>query len=189
MNQQGFVNKLLIVLVVVIVGVMGYFVLDNKLPLAEPTPPVGEKPPITTPILAQPTDVLPQPISNTSPLSVSPTSGSAPLAVIFTSIVGDPTSQPASWRDGVDTDLDFGDNTQFAWMQCPGSDAKHHQIIKSQVDEIEKPGFIGFRCPVQVQHTYYKAGTYTAKLIRAGGFCPEPGCGTTNLGTVIITAK
>lgn len=44
MNQKGFINILLIVLVVVLAGVAGYFTLSNRSIAPTPTPLVGEQP-------------------------------------------------------------------------------------------------------------------------------------------------
>ena len=41
MNQKKFVNIALIVLGVVVVGVAGYFVVKNWIPITEPTEPIG----------------------------------------------------------------------------------------------------------------------------------------------------
>ena len=62
-NQKGFANIALIVLVVVLAGVAGYFVLNNQSVEPTPTPPVNE----------QPTPTPSQPTSNGNPVSNIPT--------------------------------------------------------------------------------------------------------------------
>lgn len=93
--------------------------------------------------------------SSSDVLSATPQKGNAPLAVVFTSKIGDGTTRPSAY-DGQDTMLDFGDGTEAKWISC-GAEA----------NAMQKP------CvnPVKVSHTYANNGTYTATLKKTGGFC------------------
>ena len=56
MSQKGFANIVLVVIIVAIVAVGGYFALNNRSTIPTPTPPVGEQPtpspsPIPTPVV------------------------------------------------------------------------------------------------------------------------------------------
>ena len=46
MNQRGFANIVLIVLVIAVVGVAGYFILSNRSPVSGPTPLLTNETPI-----------------------------------------------------------------------------------------------------------------------------------------------
>lgn len=74
-SQKGFANIVLIVLVVLLAGTTGYFILNNR--STSPTPPVGEQ---LTPTPSQPTnnnDLTPtKPISNDNPSVINGTSTS-----------------------------------------------------------------------------------------------------------------
>ena len=45
MNQRGFANIVLIVLVVAVIGIAGYFILSNRSPVPGPTPPLTNETP------------------------------------------------------------------------------------------------------------------------------------------------
>lgn len=103
-------------------------------------------------------------------LFASPTSGSAPLTVSFTSQIGDGMTRPSAY-DGQDTVIDFGDGSATQWVSClSGSNG------------------MGERCPspAKFSHTYSQNGTYIATLKKTGGFCVGA-CPETVVSQVKIT--
>ncbi len=69
MNQKGFAKIIVIVLVVVLAGVAGYFALNNRSTTPTPTPPIDKQPtsplpPITSPTPSpKPTPIQTPPVS------------------------------------------------------------------------------------------------------------------------------
>jgi len=110
----------------------------------------------------------------THELSARPQSGQAPLSVTFTSSHGDHGLSQPSFADGQDTLIDFDDDSARQWVQCA-----------PEVTNSISNGLC--MTPQQFSHTYQKDGTYTAKLVRAGGFCVAPGCPETVLASMIVT--
>ena len=108
---------------------------------------------------------------NAGSLSVSPARGASPLTVVVTSKIGDEGPTRPSYVDGQDTLIDFGDGSERQWVQC----------------EVAGDSLAG-TCvtPAQYKHTYEKDGTYTVRLVRAGGMCLG-GCPERLLGTAHVT--
>src|SRR3989344_5475658 len=103
--------------------------------------------------------------------TASPTLGSAPLSVVFTSRYGDDGRERPSYADGVDTVINFGDASPEAWVDC----ATGNTLVTARFCVI----------PAIIQHTYSRPGTYTAMLKRSGGYCAGP-CTDTILATLKI---
>jgi len=103
-------------------------------------------------------------------LSASPSSGSAPLTVSFTSQIGDGTTRPSAY-DGQDTVVDFGDGSATHWVSC-----------------LSSFNGMGERCPTpsRFSHVYTQSGTYIATLKKTGGMCIG-GCPETIISQVKIT--
>lgn len=105
-------------------------------------------------------------------ISVSPSSGSAPLTVKVTSQVGDSGTYRPSIVDGQDTLIDFGDGSERQWVNCSGTLDDRYGTMCS--------------VPQTYTHTYAQNGTYTVSLVKAGGMCMG-GCPERLLGTAYVT--
>jgi hypothetical protein len=113
MNQRGFANIVLIVLIVLFAGTVGYFVLNNRSATPTPTPPVG----------GQPTPTPSQPTNNNKPTPTKPTSNNnTPVA----------NETPTSWQ--------FIDANSFTLSLPPGWKFNKLQGIDSYVGEFVGDG-------------------------------------------------
>lgn len=101
-------------------------------------------------------------------LVANPTSGSAPVTVIFTSVYG----YPRGTQDAA-VFLDFGDGKGEP-VYCFQDDDKRNGECRD---------------PAIIHHTYEQPGTFQAKL-KSGGMCPSPPCEkTVAFTTVTITGN
>lgn len=109
---------------------------------------------------------------NAGVLTVSPERGTAPLTVVVTAKIGDEGPTRPSYVDGQDTLIDFGDGSERLWVRCDTAGSNQ----------------FGGTCatPVSYKHTYEKEGTYSVRLIQAGGMCIG-GCPQKLLGTASVT--
>ncbi|TAL48750.1 hypothetical protein EPN83_03045 [Patescibacteria group bacterium] len=150
MNQKGFANIAIIVLAVVLVGVMGYFVLNNRPRTPTPTPTVNEGP-TTTPS---------QPTNNNKPTSAEPTQNNSPPVTNGT---------PINWQ--------FVDANSFTLSLPPSWKFNKLQGIDSYVGEFVGDGVkLGFDYgwysnslaeDNDPKHTvtYETIGSYRAKIV------------------------
>lgn len=108
-------------------------------------------------------------------LSVSPSSGSAPLTVTVMSKIGDQGIRPSAY-DGQDTLIDFGDGSERQWVECATTGTE------------QSGQSMGGTCktPATYAHTYTKDGTYTVSIVKAGGMCMG-GCPERIVATAYVT--
>lgn len=110
------------------------------------------------------------------PITVSPQRGSAPLTVEVTSKIGDEGPRPSTY-DGQDTLIDFGDGSERQWVQC--------ETVKNDQFGGQISGGT-CRIPQTFKHTYAQNGSYTIRLVQAGGMCMG-GCPERLVGTAYVT--
>ncbi len=92
-NQKGFANTVLIVLVVILAGVAGYFALNNRSATPTPTPPITNEQPTLTPTKNNaPIQTKPTPNDNPPVTNGTPTNWQFVDANFFT------LSLPLSWK-------------------------------------------------------------------------------------------
>lgn len=143
MNQKGFANIALIVLVVVLAGVAGYFALNNRPVEPAPTPPVTNEQP--TPTSTQPTKNEPAPTKPTQNNNPPVTNGT-PTNWQFVDANSFTLSLPPGWKfnklQGIDSYVGefVGDGTKlgfdYGWYSNPLADDSdpNHTVTYETID-------------------------------------------------------
>jgi PKD repeat protein len=189
-NQKGSVTVwiIIILVIVIVVGAAWWYLMQAQTPSTSTTStteiPITQQTtgastqqqtsntsqaPTPSNQATQPQSVSNKP-SSSGALSATPTSGSSPLTVTFSSLYGGPTGVPGGYR------IDFGDGTS-KYANC------------DQYSIIGTNDVCG--SPAQVQHTYNTPGTYTATLTDVNA-APPPSTATSDagvVGTVTITVQ